>query len=361
MRRDDRNVKGYKYMNGILMGAAILALGFSPLGASAQQGQSEAPPVMNQQAPPQSQQLPPSTPPPIMQQGQVMAGQQAGAPGMQQAQAGQDQNANQPLPPTTLTLPAGTMIQVRTTNFLSSNHSKVGEEFTATLDQPLIVSGWVVARRRQTVMGRVVSAKTEDHQSELALELTELSVVDGQQIPLKTVLVNTATPNAGVGGREVAGVATTTGVGAAIGAAAGGGAGAGIGAGVGAFAGIAGVLLTRGRPTVIPPESVLTFRVDAPITINTEQGQLAYQPVGPDDYGSAGTVNNGQQGMRRPYYYGGGPGYPPPPYYYAPYPYYYGYGYGYGFFPPPAYLGFAFGFRGGPRFGPRFAPRGFRR
>src|SRR5580693_276842 len=101
MRRDDRNVKGHKYMNGILMGAAILALGFSPMGVSAQQGQSEAPPVMNQQAPPQSQQLPPSTPPPIMQQGQVMAGQQAGAPGMQQAQPGPDQNANQPMPPTT--------------------------------------------------------------------------------------------------------------------------------------------------------------------------------------------------------------------------------------------------------------------
>ena len=54
----------------------------------------------------------------------------------------------------------------------------------------------------------------------------------------------------------------TTGAGAAIGAAAAGGSGAAIGAGAGFVASIAGVLLTRGKPTVIPPEDILTFRLE---------------------------------------------------------------------------------------------------
>ena len=44
--------------------------------------------------------------------------------------------------------------------------------------------------------------------------------------------------------------------------------------------------MTRGRPTVIPPESVLMFRVDDAVTINTEQSPVAFQPVSQDDYGN---------------------------------------------------------------------------
>jgi hypothetical protein len=251
--------------------------------------------------------------------------------------------------PSTLTLPAGTTISVRTTGFLASNRNKVGEAFTTTLEQPIIVNGWVVARRGQVVVGRVVTAKKEHDESQLAVELASLTLVDGTQVAVRTEMVKNVQPNAGVGGREVAGVATTTGVGALIGGAANGGEGAGIGAGIGAAAGIVGVLLTRGRPTVIPPESLLTFRVDDAVTINTERSGAAFQPVSQDDYG------NGQDERRRPMrprYGGPGYGYPPPPPvgyyspYYAPYPPY-GYGYGY---PLPLTFGFGYGFGYGHRF-----------
>ncbi len=259
-----------------------------------------------------------------------------------------------PAPPT-LTLPAGTTISVRTTRFLSSDHDKVGEAFTTTLDQPIVVNGFVVARRGQPMTGRVVTAKKEHGESQLGVELASLTLVDGTQVPVKTELVTNSTPNAGVGGREVGGVAATTGVGAIIGGAAGGGGGAGIGAGVGAVAGIAGVLLTRGRPTVVPPETLLTFRVDDALTINTTASQVAFQPVTQDDYNNG--QNNGPRRIRQGYGpgYGGpgyGPGYPPTSYYYAPYPYY-GYGYGYGL-PLPLTFGFGYGFGYGRRFGGGF-------
>lgn len=57
------------------------------------------------------------------------------------------------------------------------------------------------------------------------------------------------------------------GIGAAIGAIAGGGQGAAIGAASGGAAGTGLVLATHGEPAVIAAESVLTFRLTAPVTV----------------------------------------------------------------------------------------------
>jgi hypothetical protein len=238
---------------------------------------------------------------------------------------------------------------------LSSDQNKAGDTFNAVVDQPIVADGWVVVRRGQSVTGRVVEAQKAGRVSgvsHLGIELGEITLVDGQVAPVKTELVKTSAGTSN--GRDVAAVGATTGVGAIIGAAAGGGEGAGIGAGAGALAGIAGVLLTRGRPTVLYPETLLTFRIDSPVSISTEKGQVAYQPVTQDDYAPNTNTNH----QRRIGY--GGPGYPQPypspypyPYYYSYFPYYpFGYGF---YYPGPSYFGFyggyGFGFRGGFRGG----------
>jgi hypothetical protein len=64
-----------------------------------------------------------------------------------------------PAPPARLTLPAGTLIPVRINQWLSSDRNHAGDTFSAVLDQPLVVHGWVVARRGQTVIGRVDVAR----------------------------------------------------------------------------------------------------------------------------------------------------------------------------------------------------------
>jgi CheY-like chemotaxis protein len=80
-------------------------------------------------------------------------------------------------------------------------------------------------------------------------------------------------------GRDAAAVAATSGLGAAVGAAAGWGRGAAIGPGAGAAAGIMGVLLTRGYPTVVEPETLLTFQVTASLTIETNNAPQAFRFV----------------------------------------------------------------------------------
>jgi hypothetical protein len=222
--------------------------------------------------------------------------------------------------PSVLALPAGTLVMVRTTQMLSSDRNRPGEEFTVVLDEPIVVQGWVVARRGQTVIGRVVDAEKAGRGqgvSRLSVELSEIVLVDGQQAPVRTELVQVL----GQSRRrndQVAAVGATTGVGAVIGAVAGGREGAAIGAAIGAAAGVAGVLTARGRPTEIYPETALVFRLERPVTISTENSRQAFVPVEQRDY-SAGAARN-------PDHYPTERVYPPPPrVYYSPYDYDYDY------------------------------------
>ena len=153
-------------------------------------------------------------------------------------------------------MPAGTFITVRVNQPLSSDHNQEGDIFNGSLVQPMVVDGVVVAQRGQTVMGRVaeaVKAGRAQGTSRLGLELTGITLADGLQANVRSQMVSRHGQSDV--GRDVGTVATTTAVGAAIGAAADWGRGAAIGAGAGAAAGLVGVLLTRGHPTIVYPES----------------------------------------------------------------------------------------------------------
>ena len=146
------------------------------------------------------------------------------------AAADAQQPAPDPLPiPPRLTIKAGTYVTVRLNEFLSSDRSMVGDAFTATLAKPIVVDGVVVAQRGQNVTGRITEAKKAGRvagTSRLGIQLIELPVVDGQQLPIQSeLLTRNGTTSTG---RDVGAVAATTGVGAAIGAGVNGGVGAGV-------------------------------------------------------------------------------------------------------------------------------------
>ncbi len=319
--------------------------------AAAQQTQPDQPAEVQAPAAPQEPQSPaqPASPaqPQEVVQPQTQGQSDAQPQGQPDAQA--QGQPNQAPPPQTLTLSVGTVVRVRVDEWISTDRNLSGDSFSAVLDQPIVVNGWVIARRGQAQTGRVSLVKKGGRgggASQLGVDLPELTLVDGQQLPLETQLFQTSA--GGSHGRNVAVVGSTTGAGAVIGAIAGGGAGAAIGAGIGATAGIIGVLSTNGRPTAIPPETVLSFRLEAPVTISTENSQYAFQPVTQADYDSRSTQDRPQ--MARP-----GP--PPQPYPYYPYPYAYPYAYGYPYpyawYPAP-FVGFGYygGFGGGfVRFG----------
>ena len=204
--------------------------------------------------------------------------------------------------PGTLDVPAGTVIAVRVQGWLSTDHNKVGDPFTATLDQPIVeTDGYVVARRGQTVYGTVTLSDKGGRihgVSQLGLALGQLTLVDGQQVSRCRRL--TADSQAGTSnGRDAAAVGTTTGTGAVIGAVADGGGAGARKSGAAARAAsrdCSGVLTTRGRPTVIPPESLVDLPVaGASLAINTEKSQVAFQPVTQQDFN-----NNNRAVQRRP-------------------------------------------------------------
>jgi len=319
MQRMTEALSHSKILIGLVLG---LALTFCSMPAFAQQDQRGDVQGPLEQQPPQGQTAPNQ---PYPNQGD-------------QNQAGPYQQA----PPQTLTLPAGTIIRVRLDEWLSSDRNQPGDAFGAVLDEPIVVDGWVVARRGQAQTGNVALAKKAGHgngTSQLGVQLGDLTLVDGQQLPLQTQMIRSSASTPA--GQQAATVGTTTAVGAAIGAAANGGSGAAVGAGLGVAAGLIGVMITKGKPTVIAPETILTFRLQAPVTISTERSQFAFQPVTQGDYDSRPTHTRTLRGP--------GPGGPM-----VPLPYY-GYPYPYGYFAAPLaigiYGGFGRGFggfRGGP-------------
>jgi hypothetical protein len=250
--------------------------------------------------------------------------------------------------PSRLTIPAGKFINVRIEQPLSSDRNQAGDYFSATLSDPIVVDGIVVVQRGQRVSGRISEVDKGGRVSgvaKLRLQVTELTAVDGQQLPVQTEFVSRNAPS--TVGRDVGAVAGTTALGAAVGAAAAWGRGAAIGAGAGAALGIAGVLLSRGAPAVVYPETPLTFRIQQAVNVNTERAPQAFQPVNPYEYPQQ------QPALRT------GPGGPPPgaapypypaaPYAYAsPYPYPYGCPYPYPYYSP--FWGPGFGVVIGPRF-----------
>src|SRR3984893_11020142 len=159
-----------------------------------------------------------------------------------------------PAPPTRITIPAGTWIAVRVNEPLSSDHNQPGDYFTATLVQPIVANGRVIARRGETVSGVVSEAKKAgrvEGLSRLGLELTEITLADGDQVQVRTKMMERHGDTSF--GRDAVGIGATVGTGAAIGAAVNGGGGAGIGAAAGVLVSTIGGIMTRGNTAVIEP------------------------------------------------------------------------------------------------------------
>lgn len=167
----------------------------------------------------------------------------------------------------TITLPAGTVVQVRTGTTISTKLHKPGAAFTATLAQPLAAGGVTVAAKGALVQGVVASSDPGGRvkgRASLSVRLTSIESPSGS-LKVATNLVGKQAP--GTKKRDAAKIGAGAGIGAAIGAIAGGGAGAAIGAAAGGGAGTGVVLATRGAPAEIPAESLLSFRLRAPVSV----------------------------------------------------------------------------------------------
>jgi hypothetical protein len=165
---------------------------------------------------------------------------------------------------------AGTILTVRTNEPISARRAD-GRIFTGTVDQDVMGShGQVAIPRGSNVELIVRTARDND----LILDLDSVTV-DGRRYAISTdrnriesndrdtVGANSRT------GRYVGGGAA---LGAILGAVIGGGKGAAIGAAAGAGAGATAQIATSGREVHVPPESLVTFRLDRPLVVGVRDG-----------------------------------------------------------------------------------------
>lgn len=179
--------------------------------------------------------------------------------------------ANAPQPrrpdPVVVTVPVGTRIAIRLDHELSSETNKPGDTFRATLDAPITDDQKVIIPAHTSVEGRVTDVKSAAKfkgSSLLTLDLTQI-YYGGRTYELVTD--HWTKEGAGRGKNTAAKVGGGAAVGALIGGLIGGGKGAAIGAGVGAGAGTTAQAVTKGQAVELPSETVLTFRLESPITV----------------------------------------------------------------------------------------------
>jgi len=167
-------------------------------------------------------------------------------------------------------LPVGTEISVRNEETIDSSKAAEDQIFPAEVTTNVLdAMGNVVipaGANAQIIIRSAQKGGKIRGASDLVLDLASVSV-DGRQYSLSTEDLAEKGRN-GVGINRRTGEFTGGGaaIGAIIGAIAGGGKGAAIGAGSGAGAGALTQILTKGTIKV-PVESVLTFKLDRPLSV----------------------------------------------------------------------------------------------
>jgi hypothetical protein len=172
------------------------------------------------------------------------------------------------LKPLEITLPVGTVIAVLNTSELSTKTLSNGSVFDAILDRDLVGDGTVLARKGARVTGVVVSSDPGGKVKGVAsLDVAVQSIVGPKGTSIAVRTDSFAAQAEQSKGKDAKRTGILTGAGAAIGAIAGGGKGAAIGAGAGAATGVGATLATRGEAAVIPAETLMEFRLTAPVTV----------------------------------------------------------------------------------------------
>jgi hypothetical protein len=308
-----------KVNNGLKVGNPQDAQAGAPNAGQAADNQ----PDESAQAPP-----PPAStdgPLPMPSQGQAQGPNQGQAPPYPQgrpryapAYPPQRQYAQAPPPPAyqepngPVTVPQGTLVQLRTNEGLDSKRAKDGQPVEFTVIRDVAVGGVLALPKGATVHGVVTEAKHVGAgdlggSSVLALKLTSLDL-GGQSYPLDSDQFKVKGPNKA--GQTVGNAVGGGILGTIIGCAVGRGFGCAVGAGAGVAAGVGASAASSGPQVWIPAEALVTFHLNTPLTVSPVNAQEAARLA-------QGLYQGGPSLYRRgPYGYGGQ--------YAAAYPYGYG-------------------------------------
>jgi hypothetical protein len=212
------------------------------------------------------------------QSGTSGAGQPSGAGDSGAVQAGADHNDHYHPPVSaiqsrTYTLPAGALIPVRSEETIDAAVAAGGQTYAAEVTRDIRdADGAVVIPRGSNAQIIIRSAARGGRikgASDLVLDLDSVSV-EGRLYRLDTQdMIRKGRDGVGKNRRTAEFTGGGAAIGAIIGAIAGGGRGAAIGAASGAGAGAGTQIVTKGAAIRIPAETILTFRLDAPLRVDS--------------------------------------------------------------------------------------------
>lgn len=171
------------------------------------------------------------------------------------------------VPSNTISIPAGTILDVRLEETLDTKRNRAGDRFTATLTRPIVLDGRTLIPAGTPCTGHLMESKPSGRFKGRAVMSLSLDSFDlnGRRHEIRTKHVGRE--SGGHKKRNWAFIGGGSGAGTAIGALAGGPVGALVGAGAGAGAGTAGAAFTGKKNVRLPVETPLAFSLRVPVTL----------------------------------------------------------------------------------------------
>ena len=169
---------------------------------------------------------------------------------------------------THVTIPAGTVLRLRTTRGFGSDISRVEDPVTATLARAVVVDGRTVIPAGSAASGYVSEATRPGKvkgRGRVAVRFTRIDPAGPESYSIRTrpwVAIAPATKK-----KDALTIGIPAAGGAAIGALIDGKKGAGIGTAIGGGAGTAAVLTTRGKDVRVGRGATLSIRLSEPLTV----------------------------------------------------------------------------------------------
>jgi hypothetical protein len=219
-----------------------------------------------------------------------------------------------------VSIPEGTVIELRMDTSLNSETSKVNDAFKATVFKSVSLDGRIAVPEDSIVTGRVTTVERAERSSRsgvIGVEFNELSIRGRAYRILGTLTSLDAEERKQILDDEsrVTGKSSTprnilfigggAGVGAAVGAIAGGKKGAGIGAVTGGGIGVLGALLSRGSEAQVPVGSEVAMQLVRAVSVNSAPEIRQNTSNSRSLYTAATMVRGAQTALRERKYYDG--------------------------------------------------------
>jgi hypothetical protein len=171
-----------------------------------------------------------------------------------------------PAKPAGITVPAGTLVNVRLSQGIDVDASQAGHKFKAIVDDPVMVGGSIVVPRGAGAVLQAVNVAQSGAMKGSDKITLKLNAVSFGGMVYEVTSAYVETKGKGEGKRTARKIGGGAGLGAIVGGIAGGGEGAAIGAAIG---GVTGAAVASGgeEHLKLPAETRLQFQLTAAVTI----------------------------------------------------------------------------------------------